>query len=574
MRGIRRAALALLLLPSATAVAQDSQPVETGIELTPATQQALLRLQEQWLQWVSAFFQNDPAQAERVVDELTATARQLGLPRLPDLSLAAQARAVEAARAGHFERANWALVGAERLDPERPETAFASAVVSRWKGLHLLAARQHLMGYARGWRLPPVRRMAVHGTLVWTCCALLLASGLFVGVLMAFKGGALHRDLARLVGRRLPPGGASAVALVLLLWPLALPSGVLWLALYWSVLLWGYSTHSERLALALVWLIAGTVPMLVARAQRQLVVELSPPGRVIDQITHGRMSGSLFTELGVLRTQLPDSLAARQLLADLHRRLGQWEIARPLYAEVVEAEPQNAPAILGLGAYYFRKGDFGKAIDLYRQATAAEGAKAAAYFNLSLAFSESYLFNESRLVLAQARAHDDRRVGEWIQHAPPDRVVTPDGGFARAAEIRGQLAAEARRRGGSRQLLRGWLSLPVAAVFALGAVTLHLARRRSGYSAPPPVSEASGPRRWLRALLPGWAAAAEGRGMRLYLELLAVAAILLFLPGLGVRVPIPWGFAPGDAAAWSVVVLALAALLGMRARRAWRLREV
>jgi hypothetical protein len=153
-------------------------------------------------------------------------------------------------------------------------------------------------------------------------------------------------------------------------------------------------------------------------------------------------------------------------------------------------------------------------------------------------------------------------------------VVTPDGGFARAAEIRAQLAAEARRRGGSRQLLRGWLSLPVAAVFALGAVTLHLARRRSGYSAPPAVSEPSGRRRWLRALVPGWTAAAEGRGMGLYLELLALAAILLFLPGWGVRVPIPWGFAPGDAAAWSLVGLALAALLGMRARRAWRLREV
>ena len=384
--------------------------------------------------------------------------------------------------------------------------------MARWKRNPLAAARHQLVGYARGWRIPPIRRMAVNAAQLWVCCTLLLAAGLFVALQMAFKGGAVHRDMMRLVGRRLPPAGAAALALALLLWPLALPSGVLWLALYWSMLLWGYSTRSERVVLAMIWLTAGVVPVLLARAERQLLVELSPPTRAIDQITNGRLSGSLFTELGVMRSQLPESFAARHLLADLHRRLGQWEIARPLYAEVVEGEPQNASAILGLGAYYFRKGDFGKAIELYRQAAALEGARAAAYFNLSLAYSESYLFNESRLALSQARDVDESQVGGWIQQTPPERIVTPDGGFARAEEIRRQLADEARRRSGSRELLRGWLSLPVAAVVALGAVSLHLARRKSGYSPPPPSDGASGGGHWWRWLVPGWSAAARRSG--------------------------------------------------------------
>ncbi len=573
MRVLRRVALALVLLPAAAGAAQHSQLVETGIELTPATQQTLLRLQEQWLQWVSAFFQNDPAGAARVVDELTATARQLGLPRLPDLSLAAQARAVDAARAGNYERAAWALDAAERLDPGRPETAFAAAAVARGQGQWRRAVRLHLEGYARGWRVAPVRRTAAHGALVWACSALLLAGGLVIGLQMSFKGGALHRDLTGLLGRRLPPGGAAALALVILLWPLALPSGILWLALYWSVLLWGYGTGSERVALVLVWLTAGALPLLVVRAERLLLVELSPPGRAIDQITHGRMSGSLFTDLGVMSNRIPNSLAARQFLGDLHRRLGQWEIARPFYLEVAAGEPQNAPALLGLGAYYFRKGDFGKAIDLYRQATASESERAAAYFNLSLAYSESYLFNDSRAALTRARAADDRQVNEWIRQAPAERVVAQDGGFARAGEIHDQLAEEARRRGGTRQMVRGWLSLPVVAVVALSAVTLYLARRRGGFSPPRPARETPGGNRWVRALVPAWAAAADGRGMRAYLEILAFSAIVLSFPGVGVRLPVPWVFAPGDALAWTLVAVAIAALVGLRARRAWRLRE-
>ncbi len=83
---------------------------------------------------------------------------------------------------------------------------------------------------------------------------------------MAAKGGALYQDLAGLFGRWLPRPAAVVVIAALLLWPLALPSGLLWLPLFWSLLLWGYASRSERFVLVALWLLLGLTPVAGRRA--------------------------------------------------------------------------------------------------------------------------------------------------------------------------------------------------------------------------------------------------------------------------------------------------------------------
>ena len=62
-----------------------------SFDLTAATQHSLHRLQESWLQWVSSFYQDNPAKAEEALRALTGSARQVGLVRLVDYSLGAAA---------------------------------------------------------------------------------------------------------------------------------------------------------------------------------------------------------------------------------------------------------------------------------------------------------------------------------------------------------------------------------------------------------------------------------------------------------------------------------------------------
>src|SRR5512135_1301681 len=121
----------LFAQPAATSTTTTTTEVTPTLEVSSVTRQELARIQEQWLQWMSAFYQNNATKADGLVSSALATAQQLGMSRLPDLSLGAAARAVQSARDGNLPRANWALQAAERFDPGRPETAFAAARVER-----------------------------------------------------------------------------------------------------------------------------------------------------------------------------------------------------------------------------------------------------------------------------------------------------------------------------------------------------------------------------------------------------------------------------------------------------------
>ncbi len=576
-RCARALAFALLLL-AAGAARLGAQATATSVstptlEVTPVTRQELARIQEQWLQWMSAFYQNNATKADQLVSSALATAQQLGMSRLPDLSLGAAARAVQSARDGNLPRAGWALQSAERFDPGRPETAFAAARIERLSGSYLQAAGWQIVGWLRLAGSETLRRLWLLGALGMGAAVLLLAAGFFVAAQMASKGGALLHDLERPLRRGLPGFLARLLAFVLLLWPLALPGGVLWLVLYWSALLWVYCLPAERVALGLVLVVAAVMPALVASSGRGMASSLTPPYRAMDCVRARRLQGTLFEDLGVLRSSLPESAAARQFEADVNRILGQWDAARALYQEVIDAEPQNARALIDIGAYYFRRSDFAHAVEFFQRAATADAKSAAAYYDLSLAYSEAYQFDESRRALAEARRLDDAGVTAWIAAGDPDRVITFDGGIERRDEIAAQYERSLGGRAGTAPDVLGALAPPLAAGVALVlALLLQLWRRRGTVSEPQlDLTVRTGTLAvWLRTLLVGVPESEDRRPIAALGSALVVAT-LVALPGaaeLGLR--LPWGLDPGRGLQWSVALLGGAIFFGWRATRALR----
>jgi tetratricopeptide (TPR) repeat protein len=561
------AGLGLGLAGSLPAAAQSvSSPQDTGIELTVQVQRNLQQLQELWLRWISA---NNPERSAAVVDDLLSTAGQLGMTRLPDLSLGALFQAAEAARAEDFGRARWALAAAERLDPGRPETSFARSRVAWSEGRPLAALGQAFAGFERTLGLPLERSLLLQDLAFWTLCLVLLAGALFTAVQMAVKGGGLLHDLTEVLVRLLPRQSnktvARVVAAALLLWPLVLPYGLVWMMLLWSLLLWGYGSRSERGVLIALWLVLGAAPFLVAEQRQRAAAALSPPVHAMASLSQGRLYGALFTDLGVLRALLPESPAVQHLLADVHRTLGQWELARTLYRQVLEKEPNNAAALLNIGVHFFHKGDFSNAIQHFRKAASADPASAAALFNLSLAYSRSYLFDDMAAALAQARAVDGPKVEAWLKRSEQQRIVVSAGGLARVAEIRRQLQ-DSRPAASRLEVIRRGLAAILGGGLVLLAFALHFARRRHGYT-PSPLDWRLGQglaARWRRILLPGIAAAEAGEGLRTYLALLVPAALLtLPLAGdIGFRTP--WGYDPGTLLSWTLAVAGLLLYLGAR----------
>jgi tetratricopeptide (TPR) repeat protein len=573
----RRALVAVLVLAATAASAAEpvSSPRVTGVEMAAPVRQMLQQLADQWEQWLGAFYQKRPERGESAVAGLLATAHQLGMARLPDLSLGASVRAVQAARQGDFPRARWALETAERLDPGRPETAFAAATVDRLAGSWLRLPGSFLRGYPRLFWFPLERYLWWQDLLLWTLWLLLLSGGLFVALQMAAKGGALYRDLFGFLSRRLPPPAAFGAVALLLLWPLFLPFGVLWLVLLWSLVLWGYASPSERAVLTALWLLLGLAPSLIAEQRRRVAVTLSPPVQAMQSLEQRRLYGGLFTDLGVLRSLLPESAAVKHLLADLHRSLNQWDLARSLYRQVLESEPDNTAALLNLGAFFYYKGDFGNAIPSFQKAAAADPKSAAAQYDLSQAYSDSYLFDDSKRALAQAREIDGAKVDLWIRNADQQRVVVSSAGMARIPEIRRQLLDLWRTREASSarlELLRRGLSMALSLGLVLVAVALHLARRPFGYAETAAAPVRSRRReRWRRTLLPGLPSAEAGEGAKAFLAVLLPAglAMLPLFERLGYR--IPWGYDPGNLASWIVAILGLLLYFGARLR--WELRN-
>jgi tetratricopeptide (TPR) repeat protein len=560
-------ALAAPLLPPAAA--EGSSPQRgAGFEITPGVRQQLKRIQELWLQWVSAA---DRAHSEAAVSEMLATAEQLGMTRLPDLSLGTVAWAMEAARRKDFTRAGWSLEAAERLDPGRPDVAFAEAAAARAAGAYPRCAAALCRAYPRLFLLPLERYLWLQDLMIWSLYLLLLTGGLFIGALMATRGGGLFHDLARWSGRWLPREVALVLAAAALLWPLALPGRLTWLLLLWSLLLWGYGSASERVVLIGLWLVLGAAPVLIAAQDRSVAVRLSPPVKALESLRQRRLYGGLFTDLGLLRSSLPDSPSVKLLLADVHRMLGQWELARGLYGDVLVVQPQNAAALLDLGVYAYNRGDTGSAIQYFQQAAAADPRHAApALYDLSQAYNEGYLFEEARRALAQAKVIDAERVDGWLSEVDQVHVVTAGGGLARIPDIEGSLIGPA---SGLDLVQHGAAAMAVALGAILLAVALHLARRRHGYSETQLQWRLGhrGLALWRRVLVPGLASAEAGDGARAFLALLAPAALLMLprFERLGYR--IPWGYDPGNLASWTLAIAGLLLYVGARLR--WELRN-
>ncbi len=543
--------LALALLLPGGAAAQDLSSMP-GLELTSPVRQQLRLLTEAWRGWTRAYYQAEEDAAANAVEQLRAAATRLGMSRLPDLSSAASAFAVLSAKEGDFDRARWALDAARELDPGRPETSFAAATIRRLDGDYLGAVISTLTGCLELLRLPFERRILLHNAGLWLLYTLFLSGGVFLALQMATKGGGLFHDLARFMSPPLALTTADLLTALALLWPLVLPSGLIWLALYWSILLWGYGSVGEKAVFLVLWVGLGVGSLALSVQQRAVQLTLAPPVRAIDNLAAGRLYGALFSDLGVLRDLMPQHPAGRELTADLHRRFGQWEHARSLYTAMIETGdllgPDSAAALNNLGVYHHRRKDYGTAVNYFRQSSQYDPELAEAFFNLAQSYSQLYKFSDSNLAMARAKEIDRARVSVWerAEVAVEESAVGVDGGLRRAGELRqalGETWHGDRTSESAMDLWRRHFSLSVMAGVLLLAVTLHLVRSQLGYRSD--LLEGNGlmpeaADRWIRALVPGLASAREERGGRAFLAILLPAGLLMvpLMRGLGFRAPL------------------------------------
>lgn len=560
--------LCLLLGGATPAAAQpDSDRLDLldgePIQLTAPTQQSLVQLQEEWQQWLNGFQTMEREPFEERVEQMISETRRLGMRRLPELSRAASALAVEAARQGDRERATWALNGAERLDPGRPETAFRRAQVARMEADWGTVLISWAEGYVRLFR--GAEGWGLRSLLLWIAYALLLAGAVWMALRMIARGPGLFADLDGFLAQRMPAALAHAVAVLLLTWPLILPHGLLWVLVYWSILLWSHASGSERVVTVFLWVLVAALPVLSSPGPTAEVTR-SPAYRALDGLARDRLYGRLFVDLEQVVERFPDEPAVVHLLADFHRELQQWDISRRYYQRLLELEADNAAALIDLGAYYFYNNDFGAAVRYFRRAAEAEPQNVIAWFDLSQAYGGSYLFDESQEALRAAQEIDDGLVSHYQDISDDTRIVTVDGGYARIPSLMERLRTELPPSepiaSAATETPTPWWTLllvPFAWVLAWG---LERFRRAPTVFAGRLGIRDDSTARGLRILLPGLASLEEGSGGRAFAALAAPAS-LVTLPAVSrLADPLPPGAGEGEL--WGLAVVGLVVYFSVR----------
>lgn len=551
---------------------------DLGFELEATVREQLRDLQSAWQDWIGAFNQGDQKAAEASLAQIRNISEFLGVENIPDFSIAASTCSVIAAREGDTQRAIWALEAARQLDPSRPEIDFARAAIQRLDGNYLGALASGGRGLVRTLGNESDRNLLLHNLGIW-CMYLVIISGMiFIAVQMIAKGGALFYDLVRLISPPLQPVAADALVVLALLWPVVLPSGWLWLALYWSVLIWCYGSHSERAVFFLLWLVLGLVPIGLSYQQRGVQLTLMPPSRLMENLEEDRLYGEIFSDLGVMRRIWSDNRTVRELTADLHRRFGQWEQARSIYSSIASDPDLNpketVPALINLGVYHLRRREADTALGYFERAAEADPSSVEAAYNTAQAYSQLFDFPKSNQALSQANRLGREQVEAWslVKVAAEESGIEVDGGLSRSREVREEMKNLWRAEGsnGILDLWRRNLSLTVTLVTCLLAMAFHMVRSQIGFrSRVIGQSSDQGSGRWSKILVPGLASVREGKGLQALLGIMLPVGVLLapMIQNLGFRLPL--GLGPGG---WLPVTLSLVGLgLIFLARLGWTL---
>jgi len=568
----RRVSSLVALLFLSVAPGAYGQEDSDALVLSPEVLTILSELQEGWLDWLSGVNRDDESAASAALASLLANTREIGMTRLPELSRGASARAVLFAAEGDFLHAELALEAAEQLDPGRPEIAFSSARVHRLQGDQKAMVVQYLVGMRRLYQQPLDGALLLANLQIWALGAISILVFCGIALLMATRGQGMVADLSGALGKFMPATIAYPLAFAFLLWPLLLPAGMFWIAIFFSILLFSYVDPPERILLLGLCSVLVITPWLVNRQRARVSVELAPEFVAAEEIAQGSIEGTFALDLERLRSQLPDSIAVNHLLADLYSRLGQWKRAQELYLLVLESEPENMPAVLDLGVSEYHQAKYEEAIESFRRAAKAPKPSGLASFNLSQAYSELYQFDLAREALRIAQEIDVKGVADWIQLAAVDRVVRLEGGMARTREIRADLAASKRVRQPVVLPTGAWRGVLLAAVpvFLLGIAAPQVLRRLTTSRTR---SAESNSRGGLGLWVPGIEEVVDGQWAGALVALLLPAA-LLSLPGaVQVGFVLPSGPRLDPNTVWVVAGLGLVAYLLLRLLvRAWSYR--
>ena len=468
-------ASALLCLAASIGAAQEALTA-----LPPPVTRSQYRAQ--WFEFLSAFSENDKADAERALEGMLRAGRKVGVYRLSDFSRTAVYLGHRAEKQGAPERADRAYAAALKLDGSNTD-AIVARLSFLFRHQRIGEALQELPSSAAAFLSTREARVAVFSSLgLWVALGI---AGMFVGTVLTLAvrhfPKAWH-DISERAGRHYGAAAVLPFGLLLLGLPLFVGLGPVWLLLYWGALLYAYTEGRERAVLAGAFVALALVPPLLARLTAANIEERSPLFVAALDLAERREDASAEDGLRQASAVFPEDSDVWYLLGVFAERSGDLDRAQTDYSRAMQADPNDYRPYLNRGNVRFTEGDYGEAIRDYLEAEKRSPQSPAVFYNLSLARGEAYDFEGQAAAIQKARQISNSQVNSWVDNPTLLRVVPAGYTLDRARERMAVWDAQPKSRRlpghgsarGWRQNLPSWTFAPIGALI-LGVV---IARRR------------------------------------------------------------------------------------------------
>ncbi|MEO1172098.1 MAG: tetratricopeptide repeat protein, partial [Myxococcota bacterium] len=306
--------------------------------------------------------------------------------------------------------------------PDEPATHLIYGRIAWERGEFGTALGAMVEGFRRSWADPWELRMRVSNMAAGLSLAMLLAAFLFALASVYRHFRAIRYALIRPTGlSRLQAG---ILVFTLLLTPVLLGLGIVFVLLLWSVIAAAYYRPPERIAAGLVVAYLAAIPLL-------LPLCLGPLS----------YTGSRAHDAYLAATDIEAEAAAARLAAHPNPRpseqfilglralwSGQIESASEWLSQAERAGEDSSEFLVSLGNVEYTRGNLDKAAKVYRSALDANPSNVMALFNLSrLRFSQTELAeagelhrlaSEADYALVQSWDEEQKRIG-------PTYVVKP-----------------------------------------------------------------------------------------------------------------------------------------------------
>ena len=375
-----------------------------------------------WQQVMTSAREGDLDAATKHITELLGTGRSSGLRTFPFYAASAAAMASESEKS-NAEAAKWAAKSANALDPSSPVVAFSAsdraAAANDWGSAVTLA----LQGYGRLLRNYRTSMLSRADLLIAAALALAITAIVFAVALFIRYGRSMAHDFREVLGAFVSGGTVTVLAVALLFLPIFLWLGPMWLVFYWFAIFFAYSGVVERIAIVVLLILIGLLPIAMNVSSRWITGVDSPVvSAAVASQTQSYQPDAL-RRLQELIAVVPDQPMLYVLLGNLQAFEGADDLANLSYRRAIELRGNYAGAHVNLGNLYFLNNEFQAAITEYERAQRADPELAIAFYNHSVAAGETYKFDTQARMLEKARAADRATVEKLARNPPPQKIV-------------------------------------------------------------------------------------------------------------------------------------------------------